>query len=199
MSIALRYGGLELPVYDADAPVVNDLELPDLEEIETFTPTTALRAVKGNLRAAPTAPTPETLPELLHITDEELETVSKLCMSKVVEHTWGLLKDPKGTHNGLHTPLGSLVPKGYSLVAEVDIIKNAIPATLRNAPRIFLRGNLGHIAIHPGVAQYYWRPEGYYLWDIASRQFVVGTSSQDEGKPRSSRWLVDIEPRLRHA
>jgi hypothetical protein len=93
--------------------------------------------------------------------------------------------------------LKELVPKDYSLVSEVDIIKDAVDFRSRNIHKLLLRRQLGSVTLWRGLAKYYWEPEGYYIWDTTPRQFVTGTPSGSDDK-RPHTWLVDIEPRLRY-
>jgi len=202
MLVSSRYSGLELPVHQAeDVQLTDPLAMRDAAPGDTFTEHTALRTMQIELSKG--APLPESLKKLLAITDTELKAAAKFCGATVIGHNWGLVYDPEGVHYsniGQYELCGrasGLVPKDHFLVAEIDILRDATDMRLLNtrkilgqhatrAAKVGIGTKLYHIASHT---------EGYRLWDIIPKQFVIGRHEENDGEEIST-WLVDIEPRL---
>lgn len=202
MLLSPQYSGLELPVHRAeDVQLTDPLSIRDAAPDETFTPHTALRTMQIEL--AKGTPNPESLRKLLAITDAELQAAARFCGATVIGHTWGLVYDPKGVH---HSSIGqyelcgsasSLVPQHHFLVAEVDILRDATDMRPLNARKILAQHATRAAKVGIGTKLYRIaaHTEGYRLWDIMPKQFVIGRHDED-GNEEISTYLVDIEPRL---
>lgn len=130
-----RYRGLELPVYETDVALTHPRRIADTNPVETFMEETALRVVKASI-TGDSPRSPESLEELLRVTDEELSSVASACRARVIGHQWGLVYDPKNERYGddhkrrLYGNLYTLMPKDHFLVAEVDILRNVVTMSL---------------------------------------------------------------------
>jgi hypothetical protein len=181
-----RYSGLELPVFEASRSLV-------------FNPTVSMNlppedTKRGNflrfvhLQTATEHKFPN-LQKALETADQAFEAVASFCGAVVVQHEWGLYKKEnlKGnqynngdrlTDPGFNPHI--LIPSGYLLCAEVDIV------TPTNPRSETYDNNLRNLL---GVAQR--TPLGAMWRDARPDQFIIGETQRD---PTDKLRLVDVEP-----
>jgi hypothetical protein len=172
-----KYIGLELPIYDADTQVV---EAKDPLAFEGSS-TQVVRAIHTYSEVAFSS-----LKKLLATADEELERAADMCKAQVVDHSWGLIQRDVGK---LFVVNGDIMPRDYSLVAEVNVI----------APRRTIISCQPSIRIRRGCERYN-HLKGLRQNDIRPRQFLHGVDLEEvstSGRIKPKDWLVDIEPYLK--
>jgi hypothetical protein len=174
MLLAPNYSGLELPVYDADTPVVSYGELRELHTNEE-------RVVRPIYLSILKRQVKDGLPAILREADEQLEVVADLCDARVVGHTWALYHDAEDQFDGIANGARGLLPEDHVLVAEVDVIHDA--RQLANTSEVTL--------VADAINRY--RCNGGSLLDMTPEQFVIGSCAKALGDEPAT-WLVDIEP-----
>jgi hypothetical protein len=171
----IHYYNFELPIHPPETPVawtkwgIRDAVYSGQP---TFIRRTALEYDgPGNLKAA------------LRLADTIIKQATEAIDVRPVNYNWGLYEGkPQLTpaDRDYDSSSHSLVPRGYSLVAEVDTIFPIIH------PKIEDQVSLGH-----RIDRYYDTASGYVLRDMCLSQVVrqiTEVTIQD--------WYVDIEPRL---
>jgi hypothetical protein len=84
------------------------------------------------------------------------------------------------------------------LVAEVDIIRDAVQLDLLHLPKALSASVMGTIAVGAGMARYnHGLRKGHRLIDMMPSQFVLGYCPKVDDASRT--WLVDIEPRIKYS
>lgn len=165
-------------------------------------PTTFVRAIRGRLPADERYH-PDTVTELLEVTDRELEVVAELCGGLVVGHEWGL-HSLKGKNKGdveAYEPYLKFaktinLPEGHILCAEVETIEwTPTPASIGlGSEELLERLRQTRTKIRGGIREYYERNEGTSrLSDMRRDQFVHGIPVGLLGREVQA-YLVDIEP-----
>lgn len=171
----LRYHECELPIHNADTDVVWSTRAIS-ERAKSGIATFVRRVV---LQYDGTG----TLQDALDIADERIATAADLLKVQPVGYAWGLYQRPDGSDNELARECRHrLIPKGFSLVAEVDTITPAEPLSASQRSELESRLNA-----------YYKTVRGNILCDLGARQFV---SSMPKDQDQPTIWLVDIEPRI---
>lgn len=168
-----RVIGLELPVYDPETLVVDAGNL-DFERQDTR----VVRSIHAYSNLAFSS-----LKSFLATADEELERAADMCKAEVVNHSWGLIQRYVGKSFVVD---GDIMPLGYSLVAEVNVI--AMPEITSSIP--------SDRRIRRGCKRYN-RLKGLRHSDIHPRQFLYGVDLEEvrrDGQAKPKDWLVDIEP-----
>jgi hypothetical protein len=192
MLLAPSYHEVDLPVYEADSPLTDPARL---EGAETLTSTTFLRAVHADFYTADNSETGIGLKDFLDEADAELERAAGLCRASVAGHRWGLMQQPSDQRPYTHN---LAIPEGHILVAEVDIIRDAVQLDLLQLPKALSTSVTGTIAVGIGMARYnHGLRRGHRLIDMMPSQFVLGTCPKVDDVSRA--WLVDIEPRIKYS
>ncbi len=195
MLLAPRYNGIDLQVYDAGTPVVTSGDLRQIGEPDSPLRhhDRALRLIEANLDLDATQlPPPDKLTDILEKTDDELAEVAKMCGATLIGHEWALLHDPAGNYSDYQPrrPLDKLVPQDHIIVAEVDLVRDALTLYSKYArekfPDIYRM-------ITDGIQEYESKESGWILTDMWLPQFVV---SETTPGPQEVIALVDIEPKI---
>lgn len=183
MLVAPKYSKIDVPVFNPDTDVVDMRYDPDpIENYET----TFVRGLRLGIdpRAQELF---SDLGECLESTDEELQRAANACGAEVVPHSWGLLKlpdNPSGRLTELASYSHNIVPDGYIVVAEVELIKE-MSAMLSISDKI---------TVFEGIKQYKEskKPGELILSDTHTHQYASGVTPSSGGK--RVLWLFDIEP-----
>ena len=170
-----RFLGLELPVYDANAEVLNReayLKVPETEKT-TFVRVIGIRAPGIN-----------TLKQCLTLADRELQKAAEICEGEVVDYEWGLFDNSvQGLEpHQMYQDGYELLPEGHLLVAEVPVIDR----------RRTFSGWYDDLC--DNANKYVANADGRRLGDIGPNQFIYGVLRGTQTIPAT--WLVDIEPRF---
>lgn len=166
MPALIRNRGLELPFYPPET-VVDTMSPITVSEINqtNFVRSVELEVasgIRGNLR------------KILKIADDCFDAAAEVCGAQTIEHEWGLTKSINNNRT-------NLIPKGFSLVADVAMIHNKQQSEddlekLRHKIIKFISDDR---------RKYYWR-------DIGIDQFTYGTTAEIT-QPRLFLHDVDID------
>ncbi len=112
---------------------------------------------------------PTSLLDFVETADEQFENAAGYCEANVVPHSWGLRNIVGLPHYGRYPQSQHpLIPTGYGLVAEVNVIQDVRSLEPDN-----------RFAVAKGLVEYK-RNEGPILWsDRTPSQFVYGRVGQD--------------------
>lgn len=100
--------GLDLPVYASNADVRYPFHINNLPATQTsFIRIVDIEDYSRTL--------PNNLKEVLKIADECFDQAASLCDAQTIKHTWALHEKPRASQE-------RILPKGFSLVAEVNLI-----------------------------------------------------------------------------
>lgn len=193
----LRFSGLDLPIYPTDI-VLDQLGFSDIGErtaaalaAEQHPDTTFIRTAEPFRNYYN-----EDLRSRLDHTDKALRVVSDVCEVPIVEYTWGLcLDDGQISYNRKY--LGGLLPPGYLLVAEVEIILPAAngPDTTQQHVQALKRYQKGEKKLRSiqsltKIPNLQHQPD---FEDYDGSQTMFGSrASQPNTAP--ALWFIDIEP-----
>lgn len=174
----LHHDGLELPVYDATEVKCLKTEYQDM----------AYSGLSTFVRFVRTSGPDETLRSRLKRAEWCFERIAKYCNIQIAPHTWGVCEDtPEIPVDRRLTE--KLLPSGYLLVAEVDIIHpNGEPPLDRVD------------AFNEGVVAYdlqVLKKTANAHRDLNLGQVVYGTNNRLAAKNTDQKpdmWFVDIEP-----
>lgn len=163
--------GLELPVYPADTLFINPKHT-DPAESDVHGTGTFVRRVDMFAEGF------SSLKKALNTADEVFARVAGHTGAIVVEHHWGFLDRPRSVQQ---QKLWPLVPPEFTLIAEIEIIRDIQPLTADQKEKLEdysvwdtkLAGN------------------GYTWIDYSSGQFINGLSIT---QPEPQLILSDIEP-----
>lgn len=158
---------MALQIFDSSRELFTSAN--DLKELSSITEEeTALRLVKT------IGPVSMGLEERLDVASSEYKRLARMCGAKLVEFTYGLY--PITDEASQEEYRQSIVPEGYLLAADVQIVKK------------LKRFKVPPLTIAKGIRQY--RNQSNVLADDSLRQ--IKFSEEDD-----SWYVIDIEPRLR--
>jgi hypothetical protein len=206
MLVAGEYAGLDLPFYDSEVHVLtgSDLRNGGIQRVgdSHALPATFVRAIRGRLPSDERYH-PDTVEELLKVTDQELAVVAELCGGLVVAHEWGM-HSLKGKDEDviagydLYLKFAKIInlPEDHILCAKVDTIE-WIPTpenTSLNPEELLAYLRQTRMNVKEGMREYYRRNESTSrLNDMRREQFMNGTPVGVLGGEVQT-YLVDIEP-----
>jgi hypothetical protein len=176
MATLVRYSRLDLPVFEPGIPIARTKD--DIKSAVNEGRPTVVRtmALQGSVLGA------TTLRGTLAATDGMFEDIAGACNALVPSHQWGLVEisDQSQMSRRRH----NLLPRGFNLAAEVEVIVPTHPLTDDQTVMI-VSGISQHIDEDPPIQ---WK-------DAHPDQFMNGVS-KSHSLLESNLWLIDIEPRV---
>ncbi|HEX4775000.1 MAG TPA: hypothetical protein VH234_05795 [Candidatus Saccharimonadales bacterium] len=192
--------GLDLPIFPAETRVANKDDLHIAAFDEFIAQTNGSTFVRGiGITAISRHTSIYNLMDLLKKTDKELNLVAELCQAIVVNHQWGLYpvnEFPFDRYRYYRTPnlrtgADLILPKGYILAAEVNLVLEAVWIDAHH-------DSTAYDQKQGGLSKYYKEGE-FQLYDMRRPgQMVTGMYTESPVTPPApvSSCIVDIEPRL---